>query len=115
MRRWLQARANIRVVDFCGSPSCRPSKDEVSIQIIVRVAAADALKSLRASGVDSVFVRPFFEGKEESEIHRVVPFPPDVDIAGAIRQASRIPDHCGFVKRTEALACECSLEDTTKR
>ena len=98
VRRWLQARANIRVFDFCGSPSCRPSKDEVSIQIIVRVAAADALKSLRASGVDSVFVRPFFEGKEESEIHRVVPFPPDVDIAGAIRQASRIPDHCGVVK-----------------
>ena len=98
VHRWMKARASINVFDFCGSPSCRSLNDVVNIQVIVRVASVDAVKGLRASGIDSVFVRPFFDGKEESEVHKVVPFPLDVDIAGALRQANRIPDHLGVVK-----------------
>ena len=97
-RRWLKARSSTEVFDFCGIPTCKKNGEDMSVQMIVRIACRDVQKVLRTSGQDAVFARLFFEGAEDAEKFRVVPFAARVDLAAAIRQASRMSDHFGIVK-----------------
>ena len=61
-------------------------------------------KILKVSGTDSVFVREFFEGKEDAQRHKIVPFRQDTDLAAASRQAAKIGHHCGIVKTFKGFA-----------
>ena len=70
----------------------------MSVQLVVRVPVKNVKCVLRASGQDAVFVRLFFECEEDSEKFKIVPFATDVDLAGAVRQVTRMGDHYGVVK-----------------
>ena len=81
------------------------------MQMIVRVPKKNAPNALRASGQDGVFVRPFFEGEEDSETYKIVPFADDLDLAGAIRQVARVGDHCGVVKTRRGYGARVAAEN----
>ena len=84
--------------DFCGVPSCKLINGVMSVQIYIQVSITDVDKVLRASGLDSMFVRPFFEIEEETPKFKIMPFTEETDLAGAVRQAGRMPCHYGVVK-----------------
>ena len=86
------------VFDSCGALSCRCVDGSISIQVTVRVATRYVEAILKASGVDSVFARPFFEEDEDKDRFKIVPCRLDVDLASALRQAGRTTEHYGVVK-----------------
>lgn len=110
-RRWLKARAGAEAFDFCGNPTCRIEGGVKNVQLIVRIAAKEVDKTLRASGVDAVFVRPFFEGTENVAKYKVIPFTAETDLAGAVRQAGRMHGHFGVIKTRKGYGVRVLPED----
>ena len=83
----------------------------MSMHSVVRVPVKNVQSVLRASGQDAVFVRLFFKCEEDSEKFKIVPFANDVDLAGAVRQVSRMVDHYGVVKTHRGYGARVVADD----
>ena len=81
------------------------------MQLIVRISAKEEDKIMRASGLDGVFVRPFFESTEDASKYKIIPFTAETDLAGAIRQAGRMHGHFGVIKTRKGYGVRVLPED----
>ena len=81
------------------------------MQLIVRISAKEEDKIMRASGLDGVFVRPFFESTEDASKYKIIPFTAETDLAGAIRQAGRMQCHFGVIKTRKGYSVRVLPED----
>ena len=67
---WLQERAKTEVVEV--QPPTRIAGDNNGVQLVVIVPNESRACSLRLSGTDGVFVRPFYQGENTREEFKVV-------------------------------------------
>ena len=93
--RWLTANASANAIDMQ-----RPQQVNGAIQVIVRVSKAKLSAILCASGKNGVFVRLFFDGPGDRDLHKVVPLDIGCNLQEACRKAAQLGEVAAGVCRT---------------
>ena len=115
-KKWLEIRAKAKVLETQRPTRAAGVAD--ALQVVATVALADRDKVLKASGLDGVFTRPFFNGDSEKNEFKTAPFPLDTDLEAARRKAAFFGDRAygvitnakGFALRVKSDAFEEALK-----
>ena len=91
-RKWLKARADTEMMD-AGAASFSNGQ----LRVVCRVPCGRRLSCLRASGLDGVFVNPFWTAESDREEFGVAPLPKDMALESACRQSVFFEQSAGVV------------------
>ena len=86
VRLWMKERAQVDAFDI--GPPTRPLGDTDSMQVIVHVPQKSVLSLLKASSLDGVFIREFYESDADRNRYKIVHLKDGSTIEAAQRQAT---------------------------
>jgi hypothetical protein len=84
---WLTQRAGADLLDTRPATKRTDGAGATSLQVVATIAITSVESTLRASGKDGIFVRPFYASAADSEVHKVVPLVATTSLAAARTKA----------------------------
>ena len=83
---WLRTRAEADVLQT--RPATKKEGDDASFQVVATVSKTSRQATLKASGRDGVFVRPFYLASASTDEFTVVPLKRDASLSQALQQSA---------------------------
>jgi hypothetical protein len=83
---WLRTRAEADVLQT--RPATKKEGDDTSFQVVATVSKASRQATLKASGRDGAFVRPFYLASAATDEFTVVPLKRDASLSQALQQSA---------------------------